>query len=88
MQKVYDYIKNDKDTLLIITADHETGGLKVVKNNGKGNFPDVKWSTGGHTGVNVPIFAWGKNAEMVSGVMDNTDIFWMVQDKYESSVEK
>lgn len=88
VQLVYDRIKNDKDTLLIVTADHETGGLKVVENQGKGKFPKVKWSTWGHTGVNVPIYAWGVNADLVVGVMDNTDLFWMVQDKYESSTVK
>ena len=63
------------DTLILVTADHETGGLTVTADNGPGVFPSVTWSTGGHTGVNVPVYAWGVNAYMVSGTLDNTDFF-------------
>ena len=62
------------DTLVLVTADHETGGLEVLRNNGRGNLPDVSWSTDGHTGANVPVYALGRNASSVSGVMDNTDL--------------
>ncbi len=41
------------DTQLIVTADHETGGLTAT-NAGAGNYPVASWSTGGHTGANVP----------------------------------
>lgn len=58
-----------------MTADHETGGLTVQQNNGQGNFPSVLWSGTGHTSANVPVYAWGVNADLVSGVMDNTDLF-------------
>jgi len=66
------------DTLILVTADHETGGLTVLENNGQGNFPTVSWSTTGHTGANVPLYAWGVNAELVYGEMDNTDLFYVV----------
>ena len=52
------------DTLLIITADHETGGVK----NG------CTFSTTSHTTVNVPLFAIGYGSENLTGVVDNTDI--------------
>lgn len=64
-----------RDTLVLVTADHETGGLKVTRDNGPGAYPDVTWSTTGHTGVNVPIYAWGRDAQLVSGVLDNTELF-------------
>jgi hypothetical protein len=73
-QIVMDWAAGRPDTLVIVTSDHETGGLTVIQNNGKGSFPTVSWSSGGHTGVNVPIYASGFNADHVSGVMDNTDI--------------
>lgn len=75
LDEVFDWVQGRDDTLLLVTADHETGGLSVLANNGQGNFPTVRWSTTGHTGVNVPIYAWGVNAELISGVMDNTDLF-------------
>ena len=67
-----------KDTLILVTADHETGGLIVDSNNGPGSFPDVTWTTGIHTGTNVPVYAWGFNAQLVGGVMNNTDMFAVV----------
>jgi alkaline phosphatase len=73
--KVLEFASKDKETLVVITADHETGGFSI--NGGdlatglvKGNF-----TTGGHTGVMVPVFAYGPHAEMFSGIMENTDIY-------------
>ncbi len=77
VQTILDWAAGRHDTLIIVTADHETGGLDVVANNGVSAFPSVTWSTGDHTGVNVPIYAWGHNAEMVGGIMDNTAIVEM-----------
>ena len=73
--QMLEWAKGRSDTLVIVTADHETGGLAVVKNNGKGNLPDVTWSTGNHTATKVPAYAIGPNAEMVTDTIDNTDIF-------------
>jgi alkaline phosphatase len=66
------------DALIIVTADHETGGLIVLGNNGPGIYPDVWWATMEHTATNVPIYAWGENAQGISGVMDNTELFAVV----------
>jgi len=63
------------DVLVIVTADHECGGLKVVADRGIGRMPEVTWSTKGHTGVPVPIYAQGPGAEAVTGMLDNTDVF-------------
>lgn len=61
-----------EDTLLVVTADHETGGLSVVSDMGKGNIPEVTWSTLGHTAADVPLFATGTGAEALGDVVDNT----------------
>ena len=42
------------DTLILATADHETGGLMVLDNNGAGEYPTVWWVADGHTGTNAP----------------------------------
>jgi alkaline phosphatase len=62
----------DQNTLVIITADHETGGMTI--NHGGLGGTDIKfgWTTGEHTGVNVPILAYGPHAEMFMGLHDNT----------------
>ncbi len=75
VQVAINWAKGRNDTLIIVTADHETGGLMVKSNRGQGNVPQVEWSNGGHTEVNVPIYARGINAEMVGGIMNNTDLF-------------
>ncbi|HET6443307.1 MAG TPA: putative Ig domain-containing protein [candidate division Zixibacteria bacterium] len=82
VQKVIDWVENTgndsswANTLMVITADHETGGLMVTQDNGSGNYPTVTWSTTGHTGVDVPIYAKGTGADQLSGLtVDNTDVY-------------
>jgi alkaline phosphatase len=61
------------DTLILVTADHETGGLTAT-NNGAGNLPGATWTTGNHTQSPVPVYARGPNAGYVAGYLDNTEI--------------
>jgi len=67
------------NTLIIVTADHETGGLMVTETNPMaGTLPAVVWGGASHTGVNVPLAAIGANSGLISGVMDNTDLLSVV----------
>lgn len=74
----FDYADEHPGTLVVVTADHETGGLTIVNGNRKFDIHDLEvdfaWTTGGHTGGMVPIFAYGTGAENFSGVLDNTDL--------------
>ena len=72
------WAKGRSDTLMIVTADHETGGLTMLAGNGAGIEPAVSWSTVGHTGTNVGVYAWGPGSESVSGTIDNTDIYRII----------
>jgi len=63
------------DTLVLVTADHETGGLFALTNNGAGIIPSVVWTSGTHTVSNVPVYAWGDAGSYVSGTIDNTRHF-------------
>ena len=77
LQNMIDYVNNNPETLLVVTADHETGGTGVYYNGHKpGNEGPVKlnFSTSGHTGTVVPIFAYGPGAENFAGLMKNTDV--------------
>lgn len=78
VRTIFDRVAGRDDTLILVTADHETGGLKVHKNNGKGHVPEISWSTGGHTVSNVPLYGWGRTAERVGGIMNNTDLVKVV----------
>lgn len=72
--KALDFAAKDGETLIVVTADHETGGLGI--NGGDIELTTVKggFTTGGHTAVMVPVFAFGPGAENFTGIMDNTDI--------------
>ena len=78
VQTVYERVSDTDDTIILVTADHETGGLRVHENKGQEKIPEISWSTGGHTVNNVPLYGWGKNAERVEGVMNNTDLIKVV----------
>jgi alkaline phosphatase len=77
-QVALDWAENRNDTLIIVTADHECGGLVVKKNCGRGFMPKVFWGSTGHTGLNVPIYAVGEGAKEFVGVIDNTEIFSII----------
>ena len=71
---VLDYAEKDGNTLVVVTADHETGGLTIIDPEGKYTRTDFKFSTPSHSAVFVPVFAFGPGAENFSGIMDNTEI--------------
>ena len=75
----FDYADTHKGTLVVVTADHETGGISLLsgsKDFTKGESGvDVKFATTGHTAAPVPIFSYGASAWQFGRVMENTDIF-------------
>jgi alkaline phosphatase len=83
VNSVLDWMDDTDDTVLIVTADHETGGLLVTGNNGPGGIPIVTWSTDYHTGVEVPVYLSGCDENIVFGEFDNTHIFYALSDLYE-----
>jgi alkaline phosphatase len=72
--RVLDYAEHDGNTLVIVTADHETGGLTFPNGNmGEKTF-DAAFSTKSHTGTPVPVYAFGPGAASFSGFMENTSL--------------
>ena len=67
------YLEQHPNTLVLVTADHETGGLTLLKDENKEMKPD--FSTKKHSGVMVPVFAFGQGAEQFIGIYENTEIF-------------
>lgn len=87
------YLAHPEETLIVVTADHETGGMTIGADGGESvvNWArleanqgeesrelnaecSIGWTTGGHAGAPVPVYAIGKGAEKFTGKYDNTDI--------------
>lgn len=67
------FMEQNPDTLLIITSDHETGGVQLPENNEKPT--DKLFTSTNHTATDVRVFALGKGSEYFNGkTIDNTDI--------------
>lgn len=65
-----DYAETHGDTIVIVTADHETGGITFNSTAGL-----YEYTSGNHTGVNVPVFVFGSDDFMTQGeIMENTEI--------------
>lgn len=73
--KVLEFAKKDKNTLVIITADHETGGFTINKGSTEMGVVEGKFTTGSHTGVMIPVFAYGPGSENFAGIYENNEIF-------------
>ncbi|VAW50624.1 Alkaline phosphatase, partial [hydrothermal vent metagenome] len=81
------YQSKNSNTLLIVTADHGTGGMSASltstgasDEDGPYNMPDntpfyINWSTKGHSAVDVPVNASGPSSELLTGTFENTFIF-------------
>lgn len=76
------------DTLVVVTGDHETGGLAIEDDpGGDGPFPVkgtklefwIDWTTTGHTGQSVPVTAYGPGAERFNGQHPNTYVHEVLQ---------
>lgn len=68
-----EWAKQDGETLVIITADHETGGLSLFEEN-ENKEPNFAFSTEHHTAIPVPVFSFGPKSELFKGVYQNYEI--------------
>ncbi|MEZ4918884.1 MAG: alkaline phosphatase [Saprospiraceae bacterium] len=68
---VLDFAERDGNTLVLVTADHETGGMALGQGRGPDSL-DIEFNSKKHTGTMVPVFAFGPGAWSFSGVYDNT----------------
>ena len=71
---IMEYAKRDGNTLVVVTADHETGGYSILGGDNSGTIKGG-FTTKGHTGSLIPVFAFGPGAESFSGIYENTEIF-------------
>ena len=78
-----EYAKNNGGTLVVVTADHETGGLGLVSGNADFNLSEqgveYRWCTTGHSAQMVPVYLYGTGAELINGIMENSELGAMLK---------
>lgn len=73
VKRALSFAQRDGETLVIVTADHETGGLALNQGD-KDHTVNPTFTTNNHTGTLVPVFAYGPSAHLFSGIYENTAI--------------
>jgi len=71
---VLEWAAKDGQTLVVVTGDHNTGGLTLLKGSIEDREVKVHFSTKGHDGIALPVFAFGPGAEAFAGVHENGEI--------------
>lgn len=72
--RALDYAEQHGDTLVVVTADHETGGFALKKGSLEDGRVKGRYVSHYHTATMVPVFAYGPGAELFAGTYDNTAI--------------
>jgi alkaline phosphatase len=84
---ILEFAHADGETLVIVTADHETGGMAIAQGSVMDSLT-IHYTSDKHTASMVPVFAYGPGASQFSGIYDNTDIFHKVQRLMQLKVPK
>lgn len=70
-----DFARQDGNTLVVLTADHETGGMAINGGTRDAQTMSLAFTTKKHTAALVPVMAYGPGADTMSAMMDNTEIY-------------
>ncbi|MCM0059246.1 MAG: alkaline phosphatase [Algoriphagus sp.] len=73
--EVLRYADAHPGTLVLVTADHETGGVTLPQGNVAKGEVELGFHSDDHTGILVPIFAYGARSGAFRGLYSNTEIF-------------
>lgn len=73
--EVIRYADENPGTLVIITADHETGGVSIPQGSVDDHSVELNFQSDDHTGIPVPIFAYGSHSGDFRGFYENTEVF-------------
>lgn len=74
VKEVIEFAMKDRHTLVIVTADHETGALELKASSSQPTRFKAAWHSKGHSGADVPLYAFGPGSRAFAGVQDNTEI--------------
>lgn len=75
VKAMVEFARKDGNTLVIVTADHETGGLSLNSGDLKNRTIGHQYASTHHSGTMVPVYAFGPGSELFRGTMENTAIF-------------
>ncbi len=78
IEAVLNFARKRGNTLVIVTGDHETGGLSVNEGS-RMNKLKMAFTSNSHTGTMIPVFAYGPSASLFGGIYENTDIHKKMQ---------
>ncbi|HZW77214.1 MAG TPA: alkaline phosphatase [Flavobacteriaceae bacterium] len=70
-----DFARENGETLVLVTADHETGGFTLAADGKDYNKIKMTFSTTGHSATMVPVFAEGPGADLFGGIYENNEIY-------------
>ena len=78
-----DYADRNPGTLVVICADHETGGLSIPSSKTDFTLPEsgigYNFGTSSHTAALIPVYLYGTGAELINGIMENIELSWKLQ---------
>lgn len=81
IDKVLDWAEKDGETLVVVTADHETGGFTIQPGSTKDSLVTA-FTTPKHSGDFIPVFATGPGAKLFSGLYENTEIYFKMREVF------
>ncbi len=76
---VMKWAEQDGETLVVVTADHETGGMTIHGGELAEGKVTCHFSSTDHTGTMVPVYAYGPGSELFTGFYSNTDVYWKIK---------
>ena len=85
VQIAFDFAESDGNTLVIVTADHETGAMSILHGNLQTGNLVTRFASAGHTAVPVLVYTFGPGAEKFTGIFDNTEFLPRILELYQIS---
>jgi alkaline phosphatase len=86
--KAMQFADVDGQTLVVVTADHETGGLSLLDGDYEKGYVSGRFATNDHTAIPVPVFAYGPQSFRFRGVYENTELFYKLLQALDIAIKK